>query len=92
VTDETKRAGLCRRQLLQGGLTGTLAGTMALSGLAVRPARAQDFPKATQEAAGYQDHVTSQTCSECTLFLPPDQCKVVQGPISEMGTCIYFTQ
>ena len=91
MTDETKRDD--RRQFLRCGLTGTLAGTLAaLSGLAVRPARAQDFPKATQEAAGYQDHVTSQTCSECTLFLPPDQCKVVQGPISEMGTCVYFTQ
>jgi len=89
MADETKRDGVYRRQVLRCGLTGTLA---ALSGLAVRPARAQGFPKATQAAAGYQDHVTSQTCAECTLFLPPDQCKVVEGPISEMGTCVYFTQ
>ena len=54
--------------------------------------RAQDFPKATKEQASYQDRVDSQTCAQCTLFLPPDDCKVVQGPVSETGTCVYFTQ
>ncbi len=82
-------SGIYRRQFLRCGLTGTLT---ALAGLAVRPARAQDFPKATKEQASYQDRVDSQTCAQCTLFLPPDDCKVVQGPVSETGTCVYFTQ
>jgi hypothetical protein len=89
MADETRRDGVCRRQLLQRGLTGTLT---ALAGLAVRPALAQDFPKADQASAGYHNNATSQTCAECSLFLPPDQCKVVQGPVSETGTCIYFNQ
>jgi len=89
MADETKRDGVYRRQFLRCGLTGTLT---ALAGLAVRPARAQDFPKADQASAGYRDNATSQTCAECSLFLPPDDCKVVQGPISPTGTCIYFNQ
>ena len=78
-----------RRQFLRCGLTGTLT---ALAALAVRPARAQDFPKATNEQASYHEPAGSQTCGECTLFLAPTDCKVVQGPVSETGTCIYFTQ
>ena len=78
-----------RRHFLRCGLTGTLT---ALAGLAMRQARAQDFPKATKEQASYQDQATDHTCAECTLFLAPNDCKVVQGPVSETGTCIYFTQ
>jgi hypothetical protein len=76
-----------RRHFLRCGLTGALT---VLAGSAVRPARAQDFPKSDQASAGYHDNASSQTCAECSLFLPPDQCKVVQGPVSETGTCIYF--
>jgi hypothetical protein len=89
MTGETKRDGIYRRQFLRCGLTGSLT---ALAALTVRPARAQDFPKATKEQASYQEPVTSKTCAECTLFLAPNDCKVVQGPVSETGTCIYFTQ
>ena len=88
MATEEKKSG-DRRHFLRCGLTGTVT---ALAGLAVRPARAQDFPKANKESANYQDHSTTQTCAECSLFLPPDQCKVVEGPVSEMGTCIYFNQ
>jgi hypothetical protein len=89
MAEEKKTDGTCRRQFLRHGLTGTAT---VLAGLAVRGARAQDFPKASQEAAGYHDNATSQTCGECTLFIAPSDCKVVQGPISEFGTCIYFSQ
>jgi hypothetical protein len=87
-TDEKKTDD--RRQFLRCGLTGTLTALGALA-VAVRPAKAQ-FPKMTQEQAGYVASATSQTCANCTLFIPPEDCKVVQGPISEAGTCTYFTQ
>jgi hypothetical protein len=74
-----------RRQFLRCGLT------VAMAGLAARQARAQTPAKATQEQAHYEDHADSSTCAECSLYEPPDQCKVVQGPVSEMGTCLYFT-
>lgn len=82
-----------RRHFLRCGLSGTLTTVAALTALSARGARAQEgFPKATREQAGYQDQATSQTCANCTLFIPPDDCKVVQGPVSETGTCNYFTQ
>ena len=88
---EKKPDSMVRRQFLRCGLTGTLT---AVAALAVRPARAQSsgFPKMTQEQAGYQDSATSQTCVSCTLFIPPNDCKIVQGPVSESGTCTYFSQ
>jgi len=73
-----------RRYFLRCGLT-------ALAALAVQPARAQAPAKATQEQAHYDDHADSSTCGECSLYQPPSDCKVVQGPVNEMGTCIYFT-
>jgi hypothetical protein len=89
MAEEKKDDGMVRRQFLRCGLTGTLT---AAAALAVRPARAQDFPKMTQDQAGYQNSSTSQTCASCTLFIPPTDCKIVQGPVSESGTCTYFTQ
>lgn len=86
---EEKSLGVCRRHLLRCGVTGSLT---AIAALAVRPARSQDFPKMTKEQAGYQDPAGDQLCAACTSFQPPTDCKIVQGPISEKGTCNYFTQ
>jgi hypothetical protein len=72
-----------RRQFLRCGLT-AIAAMVAAS-----PAKAQ-FPKSDQASAGYRDNAGQQTCAECSLFLPPDQCKVVEGPVSPGGTCMYF--
>jgi hypothetical protein len=74
-----------RRQFLRCGLT------MAVAGLAATQAHAQAPAKATQDQAHYEDHADSSTCADCSLYQPPDQCKVVQGPVNEMGTCLYFT-
>ena len=82
MTDEKNR-----RHFLRCGLTSALT---IVAAAAVRPAKAQDFPKADQVSAGYHENAKSQTCAECSLFLAPDQCKVVQGPVREDGTCIYF--
>lgn len=88
TTGEEKRDGIYRRRFLRCGLTGTLT---ALAALAVRSARAQDYPKMTQEKAGYEDQSTTQPCLACTLFVPPTDCKIVQGPVSGSGTCSYFS-
>jgi hypothetical protein len=76
-----------RREFLRRGLTG---GLTAMAALSLKEARAQDFPKADKASAGYQDKADANTCDQCSLFLPPDDCKVVQGPVSPSGTCIYF--
>jgi anaerobic selenocysteine-containing dehydrogenase len=87
VTNEKKRES--RRRFLRRGLTGTVA---ALAALAAQSARAQTSSKMTQQQAGYVDSSTNQSCGQCTFFVVPDGCKIVQGPISETGTCIYFDQ
>jgi hypothetical protein len=89
LSEEKNRDGVYRRQFLRCGLTGTLT---ALAALSAKPARAQDFPKMTKEQAGYQDGAGDQRCAQCTLFQPPTDCKIVQGPINENGTCNYFQQ
>lgn len=83
-----REKGKDRRQFLCHALTGAAA----LAGMTPAKGRAQDFPKSDKASAGYQDNAKSQTCAECNQFLPPDQCKIVQGPVSENGTCIYFSQ
>lgn len=73
-----------RREILRHGLTAAMA-------LAAARARAQDFPKPTRQQAGYQEQAPIHSCAECAYFLPPDDCRVIQGPVSKTGTCIYFT-
>ena len=79
--------GLDRRLLLLRAFSASLA---ALAGLFAKHARAQVKP--TKEQASYQDRAVSHTCAECALFLPPNDCKVIQGPVSPDGTCIYFSR
>ncbi len=74
---------LPRRALIRGALAG-LAG-----GWASDPATAQQ--KMSREAAQYQDAPKGiQTCSICTLFLPPSACKSVEGEIAANGWCKLF--
>jgi len=82
---ETKICG--RRQFLQRGLVGLTA----IAGLQAGPTRAQDQPKSTKAQAGYQDNATSDTCAVCALFIKPNDCQVVQGPVSANGSCNFFT-
>ena len=76
-----------RRQFLRCGLLGLTA----ITGLGARKARAQDVPKSTKEQAGYQDNATSDTCAVCALFIKPNDCQIVQGPVSANGSCNFFT-
>lgn len=89
MPEEKKCGGIYRRQFLR--LAGTMTAGTAMAGFAARSARADDFPKSTKQQAGYQDNASSDTCAECTLFQPPTDCQVVQGPVSAKGTCNYFT-
>ena len=76
-----------RRRFLQRGLIGLAA----VAGFQTRHARAQDQPKATKKEARYQDNATSDTCKDCALFIAPNDCQVVQGPVSATGSCNFFT-
>jgi len=42
----------------------------------------------SQAAVAYQDHPHGvERCEICAPFLPPDQCRVVVGPVSRQGWC-----
>ena len=44
--------------------------------------------KRSQVDVDYQDHPHGvERCEICAPFLPPDQCRVVVGPVSRQGWC-----
>jgi hypothetical protein len=61
---------------------------------APRPALAQETPEADkikQAEAHYQNQPKGQQrCEICLQFMPPNRCKIVQGPINPKGWCQFF--
>lgn len=52
---------------------------------------ASEANKATKEAVRYQDTPKDiQSCEFCSLFVKPDECKVVEGKVSPDGWCAVF--
>jgi hypothetical protein len=49
-------------------------------------------PKMTKERAQYKDEPEGgiSMCMTCSLYLPPTDCKVVEGPVSARGWCNAF--
>jgi hypothetical protein len=79
---------ISRRVLLSGTalVLGAAAATTAAS-----QATAQE--KMAQADAKYQGTPKDdQRCDGCTLFQPPNACKVVQGEISPSGWCQLFVK
>jgi hypothetical protein len=73
-----------RRALLQAA-----AGAAALLGAAAGPAAAQI--KVSRQSVAYQDQPDNgRRCVLCAHFVPPDSCRIVQGPISPQGYCRLF--
>jgi hypothetical protein len=49
--------------------------------------------KVGQNTVSYQDKPKgTQRCDGCTLFQPPNACKVVEGEVSAQGWCSLFAQ
>ena len=74
-----------RRKLMLTALSGAAA--LALGS---RGATAQQ--KMTKERAEYQDEPKGDIlmCGTCTLFIPPAECKVVEGFVAITGWCNTF--
>jgi hypothetical protein len=80
-----------RRGFLRCGLTG--AACLALTGAGrAQPVSNQFFPKSTKLQAGYLDRAQPELrlCGACVFFLAPDDCSIVEGPISPLGSCDYY--
>jgi len=80
------RKQMSRRRLLAGA---ALAGCGAAAGLAGRAAA--DDSKVSKLDAKYQaTPKPEQRCEMCLQFLPPNQCKIVEGAIVPTGWCQFF--
>lgn len=61
------------------------------AGLLFRTSQAAASDKMTRQQAQYQDTPNSiYSCGLCTLFEPPNACKVVEGEVSKDGWCKAF--
>jgi hypothetical protein len=88
MRDVTKRSSkLSRRSVL-------LRGAACAAGAAVALAANVDSAKAAklpQKSAGYQPTPKGdRECSNCKLFVPPDECQKVAGKISPHGYCLLY--
>ncbi len=61
------------------------------AGLLLRIPQAQASEKMTRQQAQYQDTPNGiYSCAVCSLFEPPQACKVVDGDVSRDGWCKAF--
>ena len=71
---------LSRRTLLVAVASAACVGRAGASG------------KRSQAEVAYQDHPHgAERCEICAPFLPPDQCRLVVGPVARQGWCKVFT-
>jgi hypothetical protein len=84
-----KRIDKSRRKVIRTFATGVSAGFL----LRISPTEAQEKTqeKMTRQQAEYQDTPKGiYCCATCSLFEPPQSCKVVAGQVSEDGWCKAF--
>ena len=61
------------------------------AGLLLRMSPTKAEEKMTRQQAGYQDTPNGlYSCGVCSLFEPPNSCKVVEGEVSREGWCRVF--
>jgi surface antigen len=84
--DEKK---VSRRAFFRGAAT--IAGAaVAASVIPIRVVHAQSG-KADKKSMQYQDTPkNNQECDQCTYFVAPNKCGIVEGDISPKGWCVAF--
>lgn len=81
---------LSRRSILRGATL--LAGGAAAVAASIAPTAAQSG-KMSQQAAEYQNGPKSgQKCLDCSFFVSPSSCKLVDGTISPVGWCKFYAK
>jgi hypothetical protein len=86
MTRQTKSCS--RRRFLQRCMFAATATTA----LEIGPAHSASF-KATKKLAGYinRNHPATQMCVSCHSFIAPNDCTLVEGPVSAWGWCNYYS-
>jgi hypothetical protein len=80
-----QRLDRLRRGLLGAAVKGISAG------LLFRVSGSEAAEKMTRQQAEYQDTPNGiYSCGQCTLFVAPSSCKVVEGEVSRDGWCKAF--
>lgn len=86
-----------RRHVVKAGVAILAAGAAGTAFARAQPASGRQASgrvaqtKIAKAALMYQDHPNGTAkCSTCAQFVPPDQCKIVEGPISPDGWCAAF--
>jgi hypothetical protein len=78
-------ADISRRNVLRG-----VAGAAVVAATGERAFAAK--PKRAQADVAYQDHPHGdERCENCEPFLPPNQCKTVEGPVTAKGWCKIYS-
>lgn len=76
-----------RRELFQRAAIAAGGATLVAASISSAPARA-DAAKMSKAVAAYQDQPKGdQNCANCSLFVAPASCGVVEGTISPSGWC-----
>src|SRR5205814_1848550 len=99
TTANLSRRVLFRSAALAAGVLGSsalVAGCQPQTGAQAQPAPPPAPPgavpvKQTKAQAAYQDQPNGeQRCGVCANFLPPNDCRVIQGPVMPNGWCRNF--
>ena len=78
-----------RRKLMLTALSGAAALALGTRGTAAP--QNSTLQKMTRKQAEYQDEPKGiLMCGTCTLFIPPSECKVVEGYVAITGWCNAF--
>lgn len=90
MSERKKDGGLSRRSVLRGATF--FAGGAAIAAGTIGAAAAQSG-KMSQQAASYQNGPKNgQKCLDCSFFVQPSSCKLVDGTISPVGWCKFFAK
>jgi hypothetical protein len=89
MTEQVESLCMCRRQFWQRSLLGVVLAAFGWKRSAVS---AQSY-KMSKKQAGYVLHgkQAAEICAQCTYFILPNDCVIVQGPISPTGWCTYYS-
>jgi hypothetical protein len=81
-------AEVSRRGLLQGVASAAAGVAVATTGTRAFAAK----KKKTQAEVAYQDHPHgNERCDNCEPFIPPNQCRTVEGPVAAQGWCNIYS-
>lgn len=78
-----------RRSFLQCSLFGAALAGVVLNGSSA----ASEDDGASKKVAGYivRKRAGTETCASCISFVYPNRCTLVEGPVSPLGWCTYYS-